>query len=79
MPTAIPTGVVSAKASAMKSFLETDTCELSGVERSEESAAMRVPSAMPSKSWWKRMTTKRVRKKESPETTRVRPMTVSLG
>lgn len=37
--------------------------------------AMRVPRAMPSNTWWKRMTTKRVRKKLSPATTSVIPMT----
>jgi hypothetical protein len=41
------------------------------------SAAMRVPSARPSNIWWKTITAKRVRKKASPETTRVRPITAS--
>lgn len=41
--------------------------------------AMQVPSAMPSNIWWKTMTAKRVRKKESPATTRVRPITAEIS
>ena len=43
--------------------------------------AIRVPSARPSKIWWKRMTTNNVMKKLSPATTKVRPITgnVRLG
>jgi hypothetical protein len=37
-----------------------------------------VPRARPSNIWWKTITAKRVRKKLSPATTRVRPITAGV-
>jgi hypothetical protein len=63
-PMPMPTGVMTAKTKDIPVFLR----------REMRRGAIKVSYAIPSKTWWNVITAKRVGKKVSPDTTRVRPI-----